>query len=105
MNEFSLIFGMFVITFGLRFVMFAMAGKITFPIWMQQALKFVPAAVLTAIVIPSVVMPMGEVDISFHNAYLIAGILSLFICLLTNSLLKTIFWGMLIFLILQFSVN
>ena len=79
MNEFWLILGMFVITFGIRFVMFAFAGKITFPVWLQQSLKFVPPAVLTAIIVPSVVMPLGEIDVSFNNAYLIAAIISVMI--------------------------
>ena len=102
MNEFWLILGMFVITFGIRFVMFAFAGKITFPIWLQQSLKFVPPAVLTAIIVPAVVMPFDEIDISFNNVYLIAAIISVIISLVTKSLLKTIFFGMLVFLLLHF---
>ena len=101
MNEFWLILGMFVITFGIRFVMFAFAGKITFPVWMQQSLKFVPPAVLTAIIVPAVVMPFGEMDFSFSNVYLLAAIISVIISLVTKSLLKTIFFGILVFLLLK----
>ncbi|WP_160063992.1 AzlD domain-containing protein [Psychromonas sp. L1A2] len=101
MNEFWLILGMFIITFGIRFVMFAFAGKITFPVWMQQSLKFVPPAVLTAIIVPAVVMPYGDMDISFTNVYLLAAIISVVISLVTKSLLKTIFFGMLVFLLLK----
>ena len=101
MNEFWLILGMFTITFGIRFVMFAFAGKITFPVWMQQSLKFVPPAVLTAIIVPAVVMPYGDMDISFTNVYLLAAIISVVISLVTKSLLKTIFFGMLVFLLLK----
>jgi len=104
MNEFWLIFGMFVITFGIRFVMFAFAGKVSFPIWMQQSLKFVPPAVLTAIIVPAVVMPEGVIDFSFNNVYLIAAIISVIISLITKSLLKTIFFGMLLFLCLKFFI-
>ena len=101
MNEFWLILGMFIITFGIRFVMFAFAGKITFPVWMQQSLKFVPPAVLTAIIVPAVIMPYGDMDISFTNVYLLAAIISVAISLVTKSLLKTIFFGMLVFLLLK----
>jgi branched-subunit amino acid transport protein len=101
MNEFWLIVGMFAITFGIRFVMFAFAGKITFPIWMQQSLKFVPPAVLTAIIVPAVVMPYGEIAINFNNIYLLAAIMSIVISLITKSLLNTIFFGMLTFLLLK----
>lgn len=105
MNEFWLIFGMFVITFGIRFIMFAFAGKITFPIWMQQSLRFVPPAVLTAIIVPSVVMPTGTIDFSVDNVYLLAAIISVVISLVTKSLLKTIFFGMLVFLLLKLFIN
>ena len=101
MSEFWLILGMFVITFGIRFIMFAFAGKITFPIWIQQSLHFVPPAVLTAIIVPSVVMPSGEIDFSFDNVYLLAAVISIVISLVTKSLLKTIFFGMLVFLLLK----
>lgn len=102
MNETLLILGMFIITFAIRFVMFAFAGKMHFPNWLASSLKFVPPAVLTAIIVPSVVMPNGVFDISFQNSYLIAGLFSVIIALLTKNLLKTIGLGMIFFLILQY---
>ena len=101
MNEFLLIFGMFVITFAIRFVMFAFAGKLSFPDWMEKALKFVPPAVLTAIIVPSVTMPQGSLDFSLSNVYLVAALFSLAIALVTKNLLKTIGLGMLFFLFLK----
>lgn len=102
MNEIALISGMFVITFGIRFIMFAFAGKMTFPDWLAMALKFVPPAVLTAIIVPSVVMPKGIIDLSWHNQYLVAGIVAFVIALITKSLMKTILFGMLFFLALKY---
>jgi branched-subunit amino acid transport protein len=105
MNEFWLILGMFIVTFGIRFIMFAFAGKITFPTWLQQSLHFVPPAVLTAIIVPSVVMPSGEIDFSFNNVYLLAAVISIVISLVTKSLLKTIFLGMCVFLLLKILIS
>ena len=102
MNEGLLIGGMFLITFTIRFVMFAFAGKMTFPSWLEIALKFVPPAVLTAIIVPSVVMPHGQIDFSIENSYLIAAIFSFIIAIYTKSLLKTIGLGMIFFLILRY---
>ena len=102
MSEVSLIIGMFVITFAIRFVMFAFAGKMTFPTWLEMALKFVPPAVLTAIIVPSVVMPKGEIDFSLYNNYLVAAIVAVIIALVTKSLLKTIGLGMVFFLFLKY---
>lgn len=102
MNETGLILGMFIITFSIRFVMFAIAGKITFPHWLAIALKFVPPAVLTAIIVPSIVMPNGYIDVSLHNNYLIAGIAAIAIAFKTKNLLTTISLGMCIFFTLKF---
>lgn len=85
MSETALIIGMFVITFAIRFVMFAFAGKMTFPNWLEMALKFVPPAVLTAIIVPSVVMPRGVIDFSLYNNYLVAAIVAVIIALVTKS--------------------
>ena len=102
MNEVLLILGMFLITFSIRFVMFAFAGKISFPNWLAKSLKFVPPAVLTAIIIPAVVMPNGVVELSLTNNYLMAALFAFVIALATKSLLKTIGLGMTFFLILQY---
>ncbi|MEI6896716.1 MAG: AzlD domain-containing protein [Psychromonas sp.] len=102
MSETGLILGMFIITFGIRFVMFAIAGKITFPDWLEMALKFVPPTVLTAIIVPAVVLPKGYIDVSLHNNYLIAGIVTVIIALQTKSLLKTISLGMTFFILLRY---
>ncbi len=102
MNETLLILGMTVITFSIRFVMFAFAGKLSFPNWLASSLKFVPPAVLTAIIVPAVIMPNGLIDMSFANSYLIAGIFAFVIALTTKNLLKTIGLGMLFFLILRY---
>lgn len=102
MNEMLLILGMFLITFTIRFIMFAFAGKMTFPNWLEVALKFVPPAVLTAIIVPSVVMPQGYIDLTINNTYLIAGIFAVIVSIYTKNLLKTIGLGMTLFLILQY---
>jgi len=102
MSEVALIIGMFVITFGIRFIMFALAGKMTFPNWLEMALKFVPPAVLTAIIVPSVVMPQGVIDFSLYNNYLVAAIVAVIIALVTKNLLKTIGLGMIFFLVLKY---
>lgn len=102
MNEWLLIFGMFTITFTIRFIMYAFAGKMNFPNWLAESLKFVPPAVLTAIIVPSVLMPTGELDFSITNSYLIAAVFAFVIALYTKNLLKTIGLGMTFFLILRY---
>jgi branched-subunit amino acid transport protein len=101
-SEWLLIVGMFVVTFGTRFFLFAFAQKIAFPAWLSHALSFVPVAVLTAIIVPAIAMPKGELWVSAHNPWLVAGIASAIICMVFRHLLTTIVGGMLVFILLRF---
>lgn len=101
MNEAILIFGMFVATFSSRYPPMLIAGKTQLPEPLLRMLKYVPIAVLTAIVIPAMVMPEDKIDISLGNIHLLAGIISIIVAWRTRNLLWTISIGMLAFLILK----
>ncbi len=95
MSEFYLIAGMFAVTFGIRDVLYLMAGRFSFPEPVARALNYVPPAVLTAIVVPAVLMPDGKViDISFGNAYLAGALIAGAVAFWKNNLLLTIVIGM-----------
>jgi uncharacterized membrane protein len=47
-DEVSMIAGMVAVTFGIRYVLFAVADRIRLAPWIEGALKFIPPAVLTA---------------------------------------------------------
>lgn len=102
MNEVILIAGMFAVTFSVRYVLFAVAGRIHFPGWLNIALGFVPPAVLTAIILPAVLMPRGELWLSGSNPWLLAAIFSGLIAFWRRDLLTTIVAGMLFFMLLRF---
>lgn len=106
MNEFLLIAGMAVVTFGIRYSMFAVAGKVEFPAGLVNALKYVPPAVLTAIVVPAVLMPGGEkLDLSYTNAYLVGALVAGVVGWTSKNLLLTIVVGMAVFLGWQWFVG
>lgn len=97
-NEFLLILGMMLVTFGVRYPVLAILGKLSLPPAVLRALRFVPPAVLTAIIIPAMVMPDGTLDLSLSNAYFVAGVVAIAIAAYTKQLLPTIGIGMLFFL-------
>lgn len=105
MKEVWLILGMFLVTFSVRYVLFAMAGKIRFPPWLTTGLNFVPPAVLTAIIVPAVLVPQGEVWVSTANPWLLAAMVAVVVSLVTKNLLATIVVGMVTFLVLRFLVG
>ena len=96
--EMVLVAGMFLVTFGVRYPVLALVSRVTLPPAVLGALKFIPPAVLTAIIVPAVLQPQGQLDVSLHNAYLIAAVAAALISWRTKNLLLTIVLGMAIFL-------
>lgn len=99
MQEVLLIAGMALVTFTVRYPVLAIFGKLDLPENVMRALRYVPVAVLTAIIVPGMVAPTGTADLSFTNAYLAAGIVAVGIAWYTRKLLPTIVLGMIFFLL------
>jgi branched-subunit amino acid transport protein len=98
-NEFLLILGMALVTFGVRYPVLALLGRISLPARVMRALRYVPTAVLSAIIIPGLVAPNNVISLSVSNAYLVAGIFSIAVAAFTKKLLPTIVTGMIVFLL------
>lgn len=94
-NEIVMILGMAVVTFGVRYPVLALVSRIQLPEEMLRALKFVPPAVLSAIILPEMFMPDGSIQMRFDNPELIAGLFAMLIAWRTKNLLLTIMLGML----------
>lgn len=97
MNEVLLIFGMFVVTFGVRYVLFAVADNIVFPEKLKRALNYVPIAVLTAIIFPAVFMPQGDLYASVENPYIVGAIVAVAISFWRKNMLLTVVTGLIAF--------
>ena len=94
MNEVLLIGGMAIATFCIRYIMFGASSRIVLPPALLNALRYVPPVVLTAIVVPEVLLSDGTVDISYLNARLVGAIAAAMVGGLTQNLLLTIVLGM-----------
>ena len=119
MNEVLLIGGMALVTFAVRYPVLALVGKIPLPKPVFRALRFVPPAVLTAIVLPALLLssqtrldvrlinlnnvvtglialsPQNQLDLRLTNTHLVAGLIAVLIAWRTRNLLLTIILGML----------
>ena len=62
---------------------------------LRRALRYVPAAVLTAIYAPELLVQSGAIDISFENARLLAGQVAIIVAWRLRQALFTIVAGML----------
>lgn len=95
MNEFVLILGMALVTFGVRYPVLALFGRIPMPRAMFRALRYVPPAVLAAIIAPAILYPSGqELQPGPANPALFAGLLAGLVAWRTRNLLWTILVGM-----------
>ena len=102
MNELVLIGGMMAVTFGIRYAMFVVAGRVIFPARLENSLRYVPPAVLTAIIVPAVLIPSGDdVLISYTNPYLVAALFAFTVGWFSKNLLLTIVLGMIAFWVWQ----
>ena len=81
-----------VITFSLRFSFIALLGRISLPPLLVRALRFVPAAVLSALVAPAVLYQDGVLEPLSLKAF--AGLIAALIAWRTQNILLTIVVGM-----------
>jgi len=100
-EQIALIAGMMVVTFGVRYSVLAMSGRIAMSKRVEQALRFVPVAVLTALCTPILFKPEGSWLVSMENSHLVAGAVAMMISALSRHLLLTIVLGMGLFLVLH----
>ena len=95
LDQAFLIVGMAIVTFLIRYPVLAIFGKLTLPPLIMRSLKYVPAAVLTAIIVPAVLLPDGtHINASPSNAYLIGGVVATVTAWRAKNLLLTIILGM-----------
>jgi branched-subunit amino acid transport protein len=90
-----------ILTFGMRFSFIFLLGRVEVPEYARRVLRYVPAAVLAAIIAPEVLMPAGRLDISLGNSYLLAGTAAVIAALWIRNTLITILIGMGVLLLLQ----
>lgn len=89
------------LTFGMRLSFIYFLGRVDVPDVVRGALRFVPPAVLSALVLPELLMPSGYLDVSPMNHRWLAGLIAILVAWRTRSILLTILAGMLALLALQ----
>lgn len=99
-----LIGGMAAMTFITRFASLGIFRTTGLPAWLDRWLKHIPTAILTALIVPALLLPQGELFISLQNHYLIAGLLSAVIAYRSRNILATLGVGMLTMILLAITL-
>lgn len=105
MNNLQLILTILIIglgTFAFRFSFIFLYGKMKLPQWVHRAMRFVPPAVLSALIFPEILIRDEALWISYENPRLIAGMVAIAIAWKTKNLLLTIATGLGIFWLIIF---
>lgn len=93
--ELLLVAGMTLVTFGVRYPVLALVSRAPLPRALLDALKFIPPAVLTALIFPALLAPDGgPLRISLTNAALVAGSVAALVAWRSQNLLLTLAAGM-----------
>lgn len=77
MSVWLAILGMGLVTFALRASFFLLPEGMRLPALLRRALPFVPAAVLTAVWAPELLLQKGVLFLSLQNERLLAGIVAI----------------------------
>lgn len=84
------------ITFGIRLSFIFLWGRVNVPEWFQRGLRYVPPAVLTAIIFPELATWQDRMNLSPANPQLWAGLAAALVAWRTRSVLLTLAAGMVV---------
>lgn len=98
--EAVMILGMMAVTFGIRYILLGLADRFRMPPLLEDALPYIPPAVLIAITVPAVLLPRGEWEVTLQNPYLAAALIATGTGVVTKNLLATIAVGLAAFFFL-----
>ncbi|HTX89635.1 MAG TPA: AzlD domain-containing protein [Anaerolineales bacterium] len=89
-------------TFATRLSFILLLDRIKVPDWFRRGLRFVPVAVLSAIILPELTSPNGSLFLSWRNPQLLAGAVAILVVWKTKNVLLTIAAGMAALVLFQF---
>jgi branched-subunit amino acid transport protein len=101
MNLWLVMIAIGLITYATRLSFILIFGQMEMPHNVRRALRFVPAAVLSAIIFPEMLIRDGTLYLSPANEHLLAGLLASLVAWRTKNALLTILTGMSALLLLQ----
>ena len=89
------------LTFATRLSFILLLDRIRVPDWFRRGLRFVPVAVLSAIILPALTSPNNTLFLSWRNPELLAGLVAILVAWRTKNVLLTILAGMAALVIIQ----
>jgi branched-subunit amino acid transport protein len=92
-------------TYAIRVSFFLLSDRLILPNVIRNGLQYIPAAVLTGLILPALARHEGVLQLSWHNPRLIAGLLAIGVAYKTRNVLLTLAFGMIVLWVLQFWIK
>ncbi len=89
------------LTFGMRLSFIYFFGRVEIPAAIRRSLRFVPPAVLSALILPELLLPGGHLDFGPGNHRWLAGLIAVLVAWRTRNTLLTILAGIVALFMLQ----
>jgi branched-subunit amino acid transport protein len=89
------------VTFALRYLPMKLLEKQRLAPWLERALRYVPAATLSGLVFPALLLQNNQLALNFSNDRLVAGLLAAVIAYFSRNAVFTILGGLIALWILQ----
>ncbi len=89
------------ITYAIRLSFILALERMKIPDWFARGLRYVPPAVLSAIIVPELANWNGAVLLSWQNPQILAGIVAIVVAWRTRSVVLTLAAGLACFLLLS----
>ena len=100
---FYTIIGMSLVTLLIKIIPAILISNLKIPNYINKFLEYVPIAVLSSMVVQFLIIKNGEVNLTFSNEYLWAGLLTVIVAFIFKSLFITIIIGILSIVLLRYS--
>lgn len=101
-NLILIILGMAAVTYLPRFLPMYVLTRLEIPNIVIAWLRYVPVAVLAALIVPGILTADRQIDLTAGNSYLLASIPAFIIAWRTKNMMLTVTIGMAVVLLLQF---
>jgi len=102
---FLIIIGMALVTFITRFASLLLIKWMGIPKSVEVWLKHVPTAILTALILPALLLPRGYLDISLNNSYLLAGVIAAYVAFKSRNVVTTLGVGFLVMFTFSYLIS
>lgn len=101
MNIWMVIFLGGLLTFLIRLSFIFLFDRVTVPVWFKRGLRFVPASVLSAIILIELFAPNGTLTLTWRNPQLLSGIVAMLVSWRTKNVILTLLAGIVVLLVMR----